>query len=356
MVETFYRRCMSGWFPKSKVGLLFCDECHLASFNKVIELFPAPYICGLTATPVSSSFNLNKVYNKIVSIEGGTPRLIEKGYLVPSIDIGQENLLDLKMQCGDFSDVSVRDAFTKHKMNDKFMKLWMMHARDRQTMLFVIDIDHTYEMQRYFNDIGVKSCIVHSKMDDAERDKNIKLYNNGDIQVLINVDVASKGFDSPITSCVGYHRSTASMGGWYQAIGRGGRLYPGKKNFITIDTGNNKDRHGSFNDFVDWEHLFLHPEQNIKKKAKAASKLCNVCYAYINNIFLPNCPVCDTKINPRQLLNLEDHMPEELKNKHPSEMSIEELRTYAKYKGYKPSWVFFYSNQRKTIRGGFRRR
>lgn len=355
MVETFYRRCLSGWFPKSKVGLIFCDECHLATFNKVIELFPTPYICGLTATPVSNSFNLNKVYNKIVSIEGGTPRMIEQGYLVPSIDIGQEHLLDLRMQCGEFSVASMRSAFARHDLNSKFMSLWMRHAKDRQTILFAIDIEHTAEMQRYFNDIGVKSCIIHSKIEEEERDRNIELYNNGDIQVLINVDVASKGFDSPITSCVGFHRSTSSMSKWYQAIGRGGRLFNNKKNFITIDTGNNIPRLGSFNDFVDWEHLYLHPEQDIKKQKKIAKKLCPVCYAYISNVFIPTCPVCDTKINIRQLLDLEDHMPEELKNKHPNDMSIEELKIYAKYKGYKPSWVWFYSNQRKTIRGGFRR-
>jgi superfamily II DNA or RNA helicase len=231
-------------------------------------LFPTQYICGLTATPVSSSFNLNKTYAHIVSIEGGTPRLIEQGYLVPSIDIGQPEFLDLKMQCGDFSMESVRSAFTKHSLDEKFMRLWRMHAKDRQTIVFCIDIEHATRMARYYNDIGISNCIIHSKIDEDEREKNLKFYNNGDVQILINVDVASKGFDSPITSCVGFHRSTASMARWYQAIGRGGRLYEGKKNFITIDTGNNLPRFGSFNDFVDWQHIFKHPELDIKKQKK----------------------------------------------------------------------------------------
>ena len=349
MVETFYRRVLSGRFPKDKIKLLFCDEAHMAVFNKVIELFPNAYICGLTATPVSSSFNMKKVYDKII-MGNDTPTLIENNYLVPSIDIGQEHILDLKYERGEFSAVSQRSQFKKYSIDEKFIELWKLHAKDRSTIVYNIDIEHNNKMGLMFNNIGVTNCVIDSKMDDKDRERLITDYNKGNIQVMLNVGVATKGFDSPITSCIGYNRSTASMSNWFQAIGRGGRLYKDKSNFITIDTGNNIIRHGSFNETVDWKYLFDNPDEDIKKQNKIPKKLCNVCFAYVRNVYLPNCVVCGSNIVIKNLISLESQMPIDISNKLPRDMTFQELLVYQKFKGFKNGWAFFQhgiNNKRK---------
>lgn len=339
MAETFYRRCLAGRFPMHVVELLFCDECHMSVFNKSIDLFPKAYICGLTATPVSSTFNLNKVYDTIV-MGHTTPDLIAKGYLSPSVDIGQGAYLELKYERGEFSQDSQREAFTQAHLSDKMFSLWNRHAKNRSTICYNINIAHNEEVERVFKSAGITTCSITGKTPEAERLKLIDAYNSGDIQVMLNVGVATKGFDSPITSCVIANFSTASMAKWFQVCGRGGRLDPGrnKENFICLDMGNNILRHGSYNEAVDWEYLFKNPEQDIKKVKPIPKKLCPVCLAYITNIHIPNCPVCDTKIVVSKLIKLESQMPEELQQKPIREMTLQELMTYQKFKGYKNGW------------------
>jgi superfamily II DNA or RNA helicase len=339
MAETFYRRCMSGWFPKHIVKLLFCDEAHMSVFNKSIELFPEAYIVGLTATPVSAAFNLNKTYQKII-MGPTTPELIASGNLCPSIDIGQRDFLELKYERGDFSQESQREAFSSYGLSQKMLTLWKHHASDRSTICYNIDIAHNEEMEAVFKAAGVSTCSITGKTNDKEREDAIRDYNVGKIQVMLNVGVATKGFDSPITSCIVANFSTASMSKWFQVTGRGARLNPGKNNFITLDMGNNILRHGSYNDTIDWEYLFHNPEQDIRKTTPPPKYLCNVCLAYVTNIHLPDCPVCDTKITLKNLIKLESQMPEALASKNTKDMNLQELNTYAKFKGYKRGWAW----------------
>jgi len=340
MAETFYRRVVSGRFPKHVVKLLFCDECHSSVFNKSIELFPEAYICGLTATPTSSSFNLNKIYEKIV-VGKQKSELIRDGYLSRSVDIGQQHYIDLKMERGDFSTSSQRDAFTTNKLNNKAIELWLRHCRNRSTICYNIDTDHNIEMEQAFKSIGVSTCCITGKTPEGIREKAMNDYNAGKIQVLLNVGIAIKGIDSPITSCILANFSTASLSKWHQVVGRGGRLYNGKDYFVTIDVGNNIARHGSFNDDVDWEYLFNNPEEDIKNTKPKPKKLCNVCFAYINNIHELFCPVCETKINIRNLISVESQMPTEIAEKSIRDMSRSELQIYQKFKGYKNGWAHF---------------
>ena len=52
------------------------------------------------------------------------------------------------------------------------------------------------------------------------------------------------GFDAPHIDCVVLLRPTLSPGLYYQMVGRGFRLHPGKMNCLVLDFGGNVVRHG----------------------------------------------------------------------------------------------------------------
>ena len=52
------------------------------------------------------------------------------------------------------------------------------------------------------------------------------------------------GFDAPHIDCVVLLRPTMSPGLYYQMVGRGFRLAPGKQNCLVLDFGGNVLRHG----------------------------------------------------------------------------------------------------------------
>jgi superfamily II DNA or RNA helicase len=344
MVETFFRRASAGWFKDINIGLIICDEAHVGNFKKALDLFDC-YKIGLTATPVSSSVPLKEIYKDIVlgpSVSWG----IENGFLVPSKDIGQREILDLKKQNGEFTSRSQRDAFKFCKMDQIMFKLWSQHALTRKTVCFNIDIEHNNEMMELFELHGIKCGAVDSKMNREKRDEEFRRYRDNEIQVLLNVGIATKGFDDPKTSCIIVNRATDSVQLWYQMIGRGGRICEGKDDFVVIDMGNNILRHGSYNEGVDWEYLFRNDEKKVSPKKNV--KLCPLCYAYIYNMYITNCPVCNTIITPKTLISLESQMPAELIGKEVSKMTLSELNMYAKFKGYKRGWAWVtFANRRK---------
>lgn len=345
MAETFYRRLSAGWFNNINIGLIILDEAHTGLYFKIIEFLtkrnPNIFIIGLTATPISSNKNypLSKYYKSIVT-GPSIPELIERGFLCKSIDIGHNEILEIKVRNREFAPESQIEQFSIHNIDRKMIELWKKHARDRQTIVYNINIEHNDKVIKLFEELDVYVCGVTAETPKDERQEIIRKFKNGDYQILCNVGVLTKGFDSRQTSCIVVNRRTSSISLWYQMVGRGGRPFDGKDNFITIDMGNNLLYHGSYNEEIDWKFLFENDQRDKNFKIKKKPKLCPVCSAYIYNFYIKTCPVCLKEINLKNLVNLEDSMPKHLIDKKIEDMGLKDLQLYAKYKGYKHGWAW----------------
>lgn len=342
MVESFYRRYSKGWFKDIPINLFILDEAHIGNYNKLLEIIPEEtMVIGLTATPVASSKNyqMSKFYGNIVC-GPSTEWLIQNGFLVPSIDIGSETILQLSQLAGEFSTESQIKEFTEHELNEKMFELWKKHAIDRQTIVYNINIEHNDNVFQMFEDAGYDVGRITSDHSKEDKEETMRLYESGRYQILCNVGILAKGYDSPETGCIVANFSTASLSKWMQAVGRGGRPFPGKRNFITIDMGNNIPLHGSFNDVIDWAGVFWDDRRDKNFKIKKKLKLCPLCYGYITNIHIEACPVCDSKIAIKNLIDMQDVMPPEIEGKEPRDMTLKELYVYAKYKGYKSGYAW----------------
>ena len=60
--------------------------------------------------------------------------------------------------------------------------------------------------------------------------------------------------------------------------------------------------------------------------------------------------MCSQILTPSTLIKLEVEIPEAIKRKTVGELTWEEIPLYAKWKGFKPGWVWFQRNQLKTMR------
>ncbi len=103
-------------------------------------------------------------------------------------------------------------------------------------------------------------------------------------QVLCNYGVLTTGFDAPNVDCVVLLRPTLSPGLYYQMVGRGFRLHPGKRDCLVLDYGGNVLRHGP----VDQVRLQRKPEAGM---GEAPAKECPECRALIAAAYRI-CPVC----------------------------------------------------------------
>ena len=79
---------------------------------------------------------------------------------------------------------------------------------------------------------------------------------NSPIQVLVNVDIFSEGFDCPDVEFVQLARPTLSLAKYLQMVGRGLRVAPGKKNCVMIDNVGLYRVFGLPSQVWDWEATF----------------------------------------------------------------------------------------------------
>ncbi|MFN7429769.1 MAG: helicase-related protein, partial [bacterium] len=79
---------------------------------------------------------------------------------------------------------------------------------------------------------------------DGVRAAILGRFRSGELKYLCNVNVLTTGFDAPHIDCVALVRPTMSPGLYYQMVGRGFRLHPGKNDCLVLDFGGNVLRHG----------------------------------------------------------------------------------------------------------------
>ena len=82
------------------------------------------------------------------------------------------------------------------------LAFWQKHANNRQTIAYAVSVDHAHNLAAVFNDSGIPAAIILGDTNREERDKAIVGFQDGSIRVLVNVIVATEGFDLPDASCI----------------------------------------------------------------------------------------------------------------------------------------------------------
>lgn len=286
MVETANNRLKKTpkWF--GDVGMLIVDECHIGSFNKVLQYFPNAFIVGLTATPLTASRKrpLKSMYQEIVcGID--TPELIKAGALMPNItyhiknDIRRESF---KIKNGEFDTTAMFMEYSKGKHIENCVKAYEEKVLGKKTLVFNCNVRHSEMVNDAFLSKGYRSKHLDGTTDKAERAKILKWFKDTPNAILQNIGVLTAGFDEPSVECIIMNRSTMSLPLWLQCTGRGSRPSFLKESFTIIDLGSNAITHGDWSDARDWAQLFHNPPKpGDKKTGLAPVKFCVECDAII---------------------------------------------------------------------------
>ena len=96
----------------------------------------------------------------------------------------------------------------------------------------------------FFKDAGVPAGKILSDTPSYERFQTIKAFEDRRLKALINVAVATEGFDLPDASCVMIARPTLSLALYLQMVGRGLRPKKDGNNCIILDLAGNSLIHG----------------------------------------------------------------------------------------------------------------
>lgn len=228
-------------------GMIVIDEAHHAlakTYKEMWERFPKAKFLGLTATPCRlNGKGFMDLFGVLVQ-SWNIPEFISKGRLatydfvsIKSDGVTQRLIDSLQKRGadGDYQNKEMDMLLNKRPSIERLYQSFEEYGKDRKGIVYAINISHAKKIMELYQEHGIKAVAIDSKTPAAERQADIEAFKKGDIQVLVNVDIFSEGFDCPDVEFVQLARPTLSLAKYLQMVGRGLRVAKGKKNCVIID-------------------------------------------------------------------------------------------------------------------------
>lgn len=221
-------------------GLLI-DEGHHAraeTYDRLLKYWKPKYLFGATATPdrgdKKSLATLFSNYYQITSKE-----LIDMNYLCRPIFV--------PFECNIDSDIAVRRAMMK------------LPLQPGKTIHFCRN--HEYAKRLYDIITGLSMECAYLRL-GGDNDAEYAKFASDECNHLVNVNIATEGFDEPRIMNVVNWCSDGTRGRMIQKYGRGLRPYRSKKQCMIFDCGGNIEKYG------DLEYTEILPKELVKPKGQ----------------------------------------------------------------------------------------
>lgn len=224
--------------------LQFIRDCRKINPNlRVVGLTATPYRLQGAAVPVCGPENVLTE----IAFEARIPDLIREGYLSRLVSRAGE-LPDLKgvhVRGGEYVEAELAARMDDAGLIARTADDLCARAADRRAwIVFCVNVGHAGHVREALEARGIASGLVHAGTPPTEREAQIAAFQRGELRAMVNVNVLSEGFDAPHIDCVAMLRPTKSPGLYYQQVGRGLRLAPGKDDCLVLDYAGNVLEHG----------------------------------------------------------------------------------------------------------------
>jgi superfamily II DNA or RNA helicase len=221
-------------FDPNEFSLLVIDEAHHAtspSYVRVIEYFkqnPNLKVLGVTATPDRTDEEaLGQIFDQC-AFEYGIREGIEDGWLVPieqnSVYVEGLDFSACRTTAGDLNGRDLANVMEFEENLHGIVSPTLKIAGDRKTLLFAASVAHAERMAEIFNRHRAHCArFVSGETPKEIRRQMFADYAQRRFQFLVNVGVATEGFDDPDIDVVALARPTKSRSLYTQMVGRGTR-------------------------------------------------------------------------------------------------------------------------------------
>ena len=249
-------------------GMIVIDEAHHAlakTYKEMWDRFPKAKFLGLTATPCRlNGKGFIDLFDVLVQ-SWSVPEFISKGRLatydfvsIKSNGVTQRLIDSLQKRGadGDYQNKEMDMLLNKRPSIERLYRSFEEYGKDRKGIVYAINISHANKIVELYQEHGIKAVAIDSNTPAAERQADIEAFKKGDIQVLVNVDIFSEGFDCPDVEFVQLARPTLSLAKYLQMVGRGLRVAKGKKCCVIIDNVGLYRVFGLPSQIWDWKATF----------------------------------------------------------------------------------------------------
>lgn len=245
------------------LNVLIIDETHNADNSPTYKTYierlkkanPKLKIVRFTATPFTISgyiYGEDKP-NKCIDFRRTMNQMIEAGFIVGPNFKGSDEAFDvskLRSKRGEYimrdvEKLSLDEKKVAAQVEDALKKL----SKRNKVVWACTCIKHAEIVQREV--LKYEDCaIIHSKLNKTQQADNMSKFEEGDCRHMSSVTMVAEGYDFPAIDAIVGMRPTRSPVLYVQLVGRGLRLFPGKKDCLFLDYGDIVENLGHPNDPV----------------------------------------------------------------------------------------------------------
>jgi len=226
-------------FNPNEFSLVIVDEAHHAvsvSYRRVLDWFrkinPSCKILGFTATPDrTDKLGLGAVFDS-VAFDYNIRQAVDDGWLTPIkntvVSVDGLDFSSVRTTAGDLNKADLAAVMEFEKVLHGIAVPTLDLIGNEQTLVFAASVKQAERLAEIFDRYKPGSAgFVSGKMESDRRRDTVARFRSGSLQILVNVGVATEGFDVPGVGCVAMARPTKSRSLYAQMVGRGTRPTPG---------------------------------------------------------------------------------------------------------------------------------
>lgn len=259
--------------------LVIWDEAHhcaAGTWGKVSDFCPNALHVGLTATPERlDGKGLAGMFSALIP---GPPVnwLIEQGYLAPYRLWSKPvpDLADVRVRGADYESDALSSVVDQPHILGDAVAHYRAICPGAQAVAFCVNVQHALNTRDAFRAAGIAAEELDGTIDRGTRQRVVRAFRRGEIQVLTSIDLFGEGFDLPELQAAILLRPTKSLGLYLQQVGRALRASPNKPYAVILDHAGNAMAHGLPDEARDWNL-----EGRTKRKGALGSKICDNCFA-----------------------------------------------------------------------------
>lgn len=269
---------------KLNFQFIIIDEAHHAladTYMRLWKLYPGSKKLGVTATPWRMNHqSFTDLFDKLV-MSMPIKDFIKQGYLSPYVyySLRDESYIQKAIdgieldKFGEYDEESLEEKMDIGKIRAQLLSSYQSLAKGKKGIIYAINKKHAKNICREFEDAGYRVVAIDSETPDADRKEMVKSFKKGEIDIIVNVDIFSEGFDCPDIEFIQLARPTRSLVKYLQQVGRGLRITESKGHCIILDNVGMYSRFGLPDARRHWKYHFLgHDVEDEEEPNRSSSK------------------------------------------------------------------------------------
>jgi superfamily II DNA or RNA helicase len=157
---------------------------------------------------------------------------------------------------GDYKTSVLEEVVDTSRIRAQLLDSYFQFVEGKKGIIYSISRLHSKHICQQYRAAGIKIADIDSETPSAIRKRLVQDFKNGDLDIIVNVDIFSEGFDCPDLEFVQLARPTRSLVKYIQQVGRGLRKN-GDKQCLILDNVGMYGRFGLPDDDRPWEEYFI---------------------------------------------------------------------------------------------------